>query len=217
MITLIFDFDGTLADTLERSLRVANSIALDFGIPIVSPETFDLLRDLTVAEIRQQLRIPAWKVPFFLRRLRREMLAILPELNCVAEMPETLKQLRSSGVRLGIVTSNDYRNVTLFLEQHQLRSVFDFVDGGARILGKGRRLRSIVQRYQLKPSEVFYVGDEMRDIRAARQVGMQSIAVTWGFNTPTALQSFQPDFLIDHPSQLWEICRQFVSPDVNYD
>lgn len=95
--------------------------------------------------------------------------------------------------------------------------MFDFVDGGARILGKGRRLRSILQRYRLKPSEVFYVGDEMRDIRAARQVGMQSIAVTWGFNTPTALQSFQPDFLIDHPSQLWEICRQFVSPDVNYD
>ena len=217
MITVIFDFDGTLADTLGRSLTVANALAPDFGIPLVTPEAFEPLRDLSVAEIRQQLRILAWKVPFFLRRLRRKMLHILPELEFVAGMPETLRQLRSSGVRLGIVTSNDYTNVALFLDHHQLRSVFDFVDGGARILGKGQRLRSILRRYRLKPSDVFYVGDEMRDIRAARQVRIQAIAVTWGFNTPTALQSVQPDFLIDHPSQLWEICRQFVSQDLSHD
>ena len=203
--TLIFDFDGTLADSLDQSRQVGNVLAPRFGLQPVSLETFAALRELTVAEIQKQLKIPTWKIPLFLFFFRREMLQRLPSLNCVEGMPNVLKQLQEKQVQLGILTSNTLSNVNAFLEHHQLRSYFQFVDGGVRILGKGQRLRRLLKQNNLDPRYVFYVGDEIRDVLAAQQVGIQSVAVTWGFNTSEALRSLQPTFLIDHPLQLLEI------------
>ncbi len=52
---------------------------------------------------------------------------------------------------------------------------------------------------------MFYVGDEVRDVVAARQAQVKSIAVTWGFNTLTALQQAQPHALIEQPQELLTI------------
>jgi phosphoglycolate phosphatase len=54
---------------------------------------------------------------------------------------------------------------------------------------------------------VIYVGDETRDIEAARKIQIQVIAVSWGFNSREVLAEQKPDFLISHPSQLIEVVR----------
>lgn len=201
-VTFIFDFDGTLADTLEQSRLVGNDLAPWFGLDRISPSAFEALRHLTLAEIQSHLGIPAWKVPLFLFFFRRRMLAVLRDLNCIPGMPETLLELHQGSVRLGVLTSNNFSNVTAFLEHHQLLPLFDFIHGGVRILGKAQRLRSLMERYNLNPSNTYYVGDEIRDVIAAHHAGLKAIAVGWGFNTPEALEVVQPDFLIQYPKDL---------------
>ena len=77
--------------------------------------------------------------------------------------------------------------------------------GGLPLFGKERVLRQIIRKNQLNPAQVIYVGDETRDVEAARKTAIRVIAVGWGFNTSQALARHQPDFLIQRPGELVEV------------
>ena len=55
---------------------------------------------------------------------------------------------------------------------------------------------------QYKDSLFYYIGDETRDITAAKKSQWMSVAVTWGYHSKSALSLFQPDYMIDHPQEL---------------
>lgn len=205
MQTVIFDFDGTLVDSLEQSLRIANALAPQFGLRQVTESELQHLRELNPQEILRGLKIPLWKLPCFLHRLRQEMVVRDCALLGVPQIPQLLQDLSRRGVRLGVLSSNDRRVVERFLRDADLLPLFTFVEGGARIFGKSYRLRSLLRRYRIPRQQVFYVGDEVRDVVAARQAQVKSIAVTWGFNTLTALQQAQPHALIEQPQELLTI------------
>ncbi|MEB3145344.1 MAG: HAD hydrolase-like protein, partial [Cylindrospermopsis raciborskii 1523720] len=77
-------------------------------------------------------------------------------------------------------------------------------------------MSSVIKQRQIKPQTVIYVGDETRDIEAAKKANLKVIAVTWGFNSPEALTRENPDFLIDHPRELLEaINHSFTEPSPN--
>ena len=58
----------------------------------------------------------------------------------------------------------------------------------------------------LHPSNVLYVGDEVRDIEAAKKAGIRIAAVTWGYNSKKALEAYKPDYLVTKPEELLQIC-----------
>ena len=66
-------------------------------------------------------------------------------------------------------------------------------------------LKSILRNYKLHASEVLYIGDETRDIEAAKECNIPVASVCWGLNTKMALKQLDPDYLIDSPSRLLEI------------
>ena len=117
-------------------------------------------------------------------------------------MREALEELKMQGYRLGIITSNDRENVTLFLEKNRLKELFEFIYSGATIFGKSRVINRFLKQANLAPEEVIYVGDETCDIEAAKRSKIKMIAVSWGFNSKTVLAEHNPDFLIHHPHQL---------------
>ena len=117
-------------------------------------------------------------------------------------MKDTLTALKAQGYRLGIVTSNTRSTVDSFLNTQQLDSLFDFVHAGRGLLGKARILRRLVKQYRLQPAEVLYIGDETRDVEAAQQVAIATIAVSWGFNSRVVLEQQNPDVIIDDPREL---------------
>ena len=55
---------------------------------------------------------------------------------------------------------------------------------------------------KLSKSDVYFVGDEVRDIEAGKKAGIKTIAVSWGYNTKDALAKEQPDYIIDTPLDL---------------
>jgi phosphoglycolate phosphatase len=80
--------------------------------------------------------------------------------------------------------------------------MFDLFSCGASFLGKASRLRKLTRRLRLPDTEIFYIGDEVRDITAANEVGIRSIGVSWGLATREALLSVQPSHIADTPEQL---------------
>jgi phosphoglycolate phosphatase len=197
---ILFDFDGTIADSLHRLLEISNVLAEEYGYRKVNKEEIPYFRNKSIMETFRELQIPLLKVPIIAHRVKTTFQREA-HLSCLHEgMRETLAQLKNH-YRLGILTSNTKNNVHRFLQQHQLE-LFDFVYTSSNIFGKSRVLRRILREQKLSVGEVIYVGDELRDIEAAQQLDMDIIAVSWGANNKKALAALSPTYLIDQPAKL---------------
>lgn len=199
---IIFDFDGTIADSFDVVLAISNRLADEFGYPPTQPEDVDELKSLSSREILKRSRVSVFKLPFLLRRLRVEFNREISQLQPIPGIKEALLELKHQGHHLGIVTSNSKQNVIAFLEAQGMREIFDFVDSGLTLFGKGRIIQQILRQNQIAPETVIYVGDETRDVEAARKIGIKVIAVCWGFNSCNVLAAQKPDFLIHKPAEL---------------
>ena len=116
-------------------------------------------------------------------------------------MPEALRELQALGYALGIITSNNEVNVQIFLRSHGLE-LFDFVRCSSKLLGKARMIRSVIRRQHVRAADILFVGDETRDIEAAKKVGIRIAAVTWGYNSRRSLEAMKPDFVFESPGEL---------------
>ncbi|MDM9381557.1 HAD-IA family hydrolase [Chlorogloeopsis sp. ULAP01] len=202
---IIFDFDGTIADTVDALVNIANRLAKEFGYVQITPEELALLRNLTSREIINYSGISLFKIPFLVKRVKGELKNKIPELKPIPGIKDALAALKTEGHRLGIVTSNSKDNVTEFLKINDLDQLFEFIYSGVTIFGKTTIINNLLRQKQIKSEEVIYVGDETRDIEASKKANIKVIAVTWGFNAPEVLAKQNPYFLIHHPSELLEV------------
>ncbi|MBE9158132.1 HAD hydrolase-like protein [Nodosilinea sp. LEGE 06152] len=207
MITFLFDFDGTLADSLLTIVEITNRLAPEFGYRPTPLEELDALKGYSTRQLIRYSGISLLKIPALLRRLRVELKSYDPTIAPCAGMPAVIRQLHAQNHALAVITSNTPEVVYAFLAAHSLEHCFFSVDGGGTLFGKGRLIVKCLERHRLVPAETVYVGDEVRDIQAARFAGIQSISVTWGFNSREALAAAQPDWLVDDPETLPAIAR----------
>lgn len=206
--TLVFDFDGTIADTLGETRRIFNIIAPDYGIRQVAEHELDGLRHLSLKELLDHLEIPKRRVPALISRGTGMMRGNITELQLIAGMAEVLIEMRRHVRSFGILTSNATANVDLFLTTHGLRDQFDFISSTSKLTGKAKHLKAIRKTFSLKPDEMLYVGDELRDVKASQKAGIPIAAVTWGFNSRESLAALQPDYLFDQPTDFLRLLAE---------
>ncbi len=204
---IIFDFDGTIADTVDALVSIANRLAVEFGYIQITPKDLTILRNLTSREIIKYSGISLLKIPFIVKKVKAELKNKIHELKPIPGIKEALTELQSEGYKLGIITSNSQENVNQFLKINNLDHLFDFIYSGITIFGKKTIINNVLRQKQLKPQEVIYVGDETRDIEASKKANIQVIAVTWGFNSPEVLAKQNPNFLVDEPHKLLKVIK----------
>ncbi len=203
-IIVIFDFDGTLADSVHIFIDAINKFADNFNYKKIKPEELKMLQSKRPRQILRHLRISLLKLPFVLKRIRKEMNKAVIHAKPSVDIKDTLTTLKKNGCEIGILTSNTEQNVKEFLINNNL-DVFDFLYSGNSVFGKGRVLRKIIQKNNLAKNQIFYVGDEIRDIDAAKKTQIKMIAVSWGFNTIEALKKENPDYTAETPQQIQNI------------
>lgn len=204
---LIFDFDGTIADTLGETRRIFNIIAPDYGIREVAEEELSALRHLSLKELLSHLNIPKRRVPALISRGTGMMRGNITQLKLIDGMAEALTELRRHAESFGILTSNATANVDLFLETHGLRDQFDFISSTSKLSGKSKHLKAIRKTFSLRPEQMLYIGDELRDVKASQKAGIPIAAVSWGFNSRESLAASKPDYLFDQPSDFLRLIR----------
>jgi phosphoglycolate phosphatase-like HAD superfamily hydrolase len=208
---IIFDFDGTIADTLDAIVNISNRLAADFGYKQTSIAEIAQLQNLNSRQIIKQSGISIFKVPFLIRKVKGELNKEIQRLKPIPGIKEALIDLKSQGNELLIITSNSKENVMLFLEKNNMHDLFNFIYSGATLFGKSKVINKILLQENLKFEEVIYVGDETRDIEAARKSYIKAIAVSWGFNSQEALAAQNPDFLIHKPNELINVIASLQS------
>jgi phosphoglycolate phosphatase-like HAD superfamily hydrolase len=203
--TIIFDFDGTLADTLEESRRIYNLLAADYSLREVLADELPQLRSFSLLELLDHLGIPKRRVPTLLSRGTSMMRANISRLPLIPGIAEILPEMRSRAKSFGVLTSNAEENVDLFLKAHGLREHFDFISSTSRLTGKSGHLRAIRKTFSLHAEEMLYVGDEIRDIKASKKAGIAVAAVTWGFNSAESLAAESPEHVVSEPGELLKL------------
>jgi len=202
---VIFDFDGTIADTIGETRRIFNEIAGDFGLREVHEHEVSALRHLSLKQILDELRIPKRHLPSIIARGTGMMRRNIERLPLIKDIREPLVDLRESTENFGILTSNSTANVDLFLKNHGIRDLFDFVSSTSKLTGKARHLRAIRKTFSLQHEEMVYIGDELRDVKAAQKAKIPHAAVTWGFNSRESLEKSKPTFLFDLPEEFGKL------------
>lgn len=204
---VLFDFDGTLADTFPWFAGVLNDVADRYRFNRVQGEEAELLRGCEPRVILQRLGIAPWKLLFVARHLRRALARDVHQISLFSGVPELLAGLRSSGSLLAIVSSNSEGNVRAILGPENAGR-FTLYACGSSLFGKAAKIRRILARSAVAPDRSILVGDEIRDAQAARACGIAFGAVSWGYNTPEALQLCCPQELFRTPGELLEKLRR---------
>ncbi|MGD1918366.1 MAG: HAD-IA family hydrolase [Pleurocapsa sp.] len=199
---VLFDFDGTIADTYNAIAKITNQLSSEFGYKALNEEELLLLKNLSSREIVKLSEISIFKIPFLVRRVRSELSKEIADLSPIKGMTSILFELKNRGYTLGIVTSNNKENVEIFLRKNKLDSLFSYVYSSTSIFGKHRVINQAIRNNSLRKADVIYVGDETRDIRSSRKSNIGVVAVSWGFNSAEILQEYHPDYLADTPQEL---------------
>jgi phosphoglycolate phosphatase len=190
----LFDFDGTLADSFPWFGKVLNDVADRFGFRRVEEAEVETLRGWSAAQIIRHLGVPLWQLP----RLGVHMRALMnDEIDAIPLFPGVdalLRTLAARGARLAVVTSNSEANVRRVLGP-ELAALVAHYECGASIFGKHAKFRRVLAAAGVAPARALALGDELRDLEAARKAGIPFGAVAWGYTRADALAAAGPDHL----------------------
>ncbi len=188
---VIFDFDGTLADSFGWFVQMVNSVALKYGFKQVAMEEVEGLRSLSALQLVRHLEIPLWKMPMIANHVRQLMHQDRAGITRFAGVDDLLRQLHARGALLALVTSNSLANVQHVLGAENL-ALMHFVECDVSMFGKRARYRKVVRQSGVQPREAISIGDEIRDIEAANQERIPFGAVAWGYTHIDALMAHAP-------------------------
>ena len=201
----IFDLDGTLADSFPWFLRTINDVADRFGFRRVADHEIEGLRHASTREILDQLQVPLWKLPAIARHVRRLKAEAAHQIALFPGIEAMLRTLSENGVQLALVTSDSEANAREKLGN--AAALFSHFDCSASLFGKAAKFRRVVRRAGVEAGRVIAIGDEVRDIDAARAVGIACGAVCWGYAAPAALRAHRPDHLFERMDEIASAMR----------
>ncbi|MFZ0269860.1 HAD hydrolase-like protein [Caulobacter sp.] len=191
---VIFDFDGTLADSTAWAIRAVRPLAERFKFKAVTEDEIAMLRGRTSREIIAYLGLPLWKLPLVAAHGKKMMAAEAHAIPLFAGTGDLLRGLSAAGLRLAIVSSNSEATIRSILGA-ELAGLVDHYGCGAAIFGKAAKFRAVVKAARIPKDRVLCIGDETRDIEAAREAGLACGAVEWGYATRRALADYGPTMM----------------------
>lgn len=205
--TIIFDFDGTIADTLLFNYQKAQEIVGKFKLTNLDNQAIiNEIRSKPLQELIKKFKISWLKLPFILlegRRAQKELNNHLEQIKVFPGMKNSLKKLKKN-YQLGILSLNLKENIDKFLALNKL-DIFDFIYCESNIFAKNKALNNLMKKYNLSKNSIIYVGDEVWDIEACKKAGIKMIAVGWGLHNKKLLLKNNPDYFVEKPEEIMQI------------
>lgn len=198
---VLFDFDGTIGDSLPLTVKVLEEVieARNGGMQINTD--IDFWRTHSFEEIILDSNIDDDVFPEIFDEMRKQLRGRFKQVLAFKGIKSVLKQLINNGYEVAIMSSNTKANILTFLERHE----WDFIPeviSGIGLTGKDVALQEYMKSKRIGKSQLVYIGDEERDIRACRRADVPIIAVEWGYDDETVLNKENPEHLIYVPEEI---------------
>lgn len=188
---VIFDFDGTLADSFPWFIQVGNSVADVYRFKRVEAHELDTLRGYSARQIVKHLGVAWWKLPLIGRHVRRMAADNIGKISLFDGVDRMFERLSQAGVMLALVTSNSEANARRLLGPENAARI-SYYECDVSMFGKARRFQRVLKRSGIHAHQALCVGDELRDLEAAAKAGIPFGAVAWGFTQVAAMQARNP-------------------------
>ncbi len=194
---IIFDFDGTLADSFPWFVEVSNTLADRYRFRRMTEQEGTALRGLSARQMMQYFGVPWWKLPLIARHARtlakrdRAHIAVFPGVDTM------LAELQAASITLAVVSSNSEETVRYVLGPENAARI-TYYACGASVFAKQAHFRRVLKRSGVRPAHALCIGDEIWDYEAATAVGMPFGAVAWGYTTAEALRACAPAMVFHH-------------------
>jgi phosphoglycolate phosphatase-like HAD superfamily hydrolase len=203
-LNVIFDFDGTIANTLPIVIELVEKWSVsDTKLTV---ELVEELRGMSAQQALKRVGIPLRKVPSLITQGRKELLEKLSDAQPFPDILEVIREL-SNTCNLYVMSSNSGDNINRFLHNYKVSQYFKKVYGNVSVFGKTKVLKRIIKHEKLDKDLTVYVGDETRDIEAAHKINLRIISVVWGYNNEQIISQYHPDYMIDQPKELLTILK----------
>lgn len=199
---VVFDFDGTIADTIDLSIRLYNKIAPEYDCKTMDPGDRHLLATMKPQELMHEAGITNLKLTKLVLRVRKELGRHIHEAEPAPGIVAAIEEIRKAGFMTGILTSNSLENVDRFCTNNCSHDTFDFIYSGRNLFGKDRVIRRMLKKEEIPQDRVVYIGDETRDVEACKKAGIPVISVCWGLSRRESFKSLDPDKIADEPKEL---------------
>jgi phosphoglycolate phosphatase len=198
---LLFDFDGVLADSLDLYEEAVARCLVRIGTPIVKNRE-DYLA-LFEGNFYESMAAKGVDLVAFAGAAQE----ILPGIDYDAMKPfagmiPVLETLQKDNL-LAVISSNGFRTISKMLERFGFDRFFQEILGSDFLFSKKDKIAHAISKYGIDPKRTFYIGDTTGDIREAREAGVRTVAVTWGWHSREKLVAVHPDFLVDKPEELF--------------
>jgi phosphoglycolate phosphatase len=207
---IVFDFDGTLADSWVRAVAIFKRIGPGLGLKPFDDEV--AARAMPTKQFFKVIGVTFWKLPRLVRAFHAAAAEEAADLKLFPEWPGVLADLAARGHTLGILSSNSEANIRTTLAANGVEGYFAFVVGYPKLFGKAKALRRIVKTRKVDRTHVLYVGDEVRDVEAAKKAKVVVAACTWGFHAEPLLRAANPEWVVSDPRALVEIASSSDGP-----
>jgi phosphoglycolate phosphatase-like HAD superfamily hydrolase len=198
---IIFDFDGTLADSLHIVIQSYNRVATLLRCKPVNEDEVATLRAMHMRDVLKQLRISYFKLPLVLFCTLRLYKRHLREVRLYPGIKHMLQQLHQAGCTLYVVSTNRVDSIKQFFILHGLPQCVGVYSTGSDVFAKSKVIQNILHKKGIDPRDALYVGDELRDIQAAHQAGIEAMGVSWGYNTRSML-AHETHIIADSPEEV---------------
>jgi phosphoglycolate phosphatase len=199
----LFDFDGVLADSLDLYSEAVARCLLRIGTPIVKNRE-DYLA-LFEGNFYESMAAKGVDLVAFAGAAKE----ILPGIDYDAMKPfdgliPVLEALQKDHL-LAVISSNGFRTISKMLERFGFDRFFQEILGSDFLFSKKDKIAHALSKYGIDRERTFYIGDTTGDILEAREAGVRTVAVTWGWHSREKLVAAHPDFLVDRPEDLLTI------------
>jgi phosphoglycolate phosphatase len=205
MTLILFDFDGVLADTLGDLLQFGQEACDELGVKhIATQDDLNSLEIMSFATYGRQLEVPENLVDEFVSRCMAKFSQMPNPPKIFDGMTRVVEQL-SARHAIGVITGNATLAVENFLVENGIRKYVSLIFALDHPGSKIEKIVKAKNQLSMDIGDVYYVGDSVSDIHAARDAAVKSIAVSWGHQSLSRLVDAKPDYVVHSPQELMEI------------
>lgn len=200
---IVFDFDGTLVDSRSIIVSLYNELAVKHGYLLMNEDNLQHLRGMSIGERCKHLNVPLYKIPFLASAIIKKYKNSILQLKFNEGLEELLNSLTQNNINYAVLSSNSKKNIEQFFEMKRIVNTPIYCSRS--IFGKHVLLNKFLKEKHLKPSDILYVGDELRDIIACRKMGVKIAWVSWGYDNKQVLENNKPDYVVHNPAEILEL------------
>lgn len=210
-MTIIFDLDGTLLNTIDDLGYACNHALEQSGYPTHPITAYPAKVGNGINNLIRRALPEDERTEEAIMRVRTHFVPYYNEHNCdytrpYAGMEHVLKTLRSEGHMLA-VASNKYQAATEKIVNHFFPTLFDMILGEREGIERKPDPQIVYDIRRQLPGEALYIGDSLVDRDTARNAGLPFVACAWGFVPREKLEEAGIRTIVSHPDEILRICK----------